>query len=127
MAAESPTGANENDLITRSCSGNGLGGGKQLLGLGAHANVFSEVRPTHRARAIDQELGRSRDVVAAGPAADVQQIITANHFCIGIGQEREGIAGLAAKVFGGLGTVDADGDGTDAGVVEFGKIFLDAS
>ena len=60
-------------------------------------------------------------------ASDVQEIVLANRFRIRIGQEWKCIARFAAQVLGLLRTVNADGDRTNARVVELLQIFLDAS
>jgi len=108
-------------------SGNRFGDGKHLVGFGAHANVFREVRPAHGSGAIYQELSRPRYLVASGAAANVKQIVPANGFRIRIGKEREGIACFAAELLRLLGTVNADRDRKDTGIVELYKIFLYAS
>jgi len=57
----------------------------------------------------------------------VEEVITANHFRLGIGKERKSVSGFAAQVAGDPWCVNADGDGTNAGIVEFTEIFLYAS
>lgn len=71
---------------------------KHLVGLGANANVLGEVDPADGARGIDQKFGWTRDIGVLGASGCVQQIVAADDFRFRIGQEREGVTGLLAKL-----------------------------
>jgi hypothetical protein len=108
-------------------SGKRLGDGKHLVGFGAHANVFCEVGPSHRAGAIHQELSRTRNVMLCGAAGDVQQVVAANHLGIGVGKQREGVAGFIAEFLGLLGSINTDSHRANTGIGKLRQIFLYAS
>jgi hypothetical protein len=101
--------------------------GQHLVGLGADANVFCEVRPSHRAGGIYQKLCRAGDVAAFRPAAFVQQVIAADGFSLRIRQDWEGISGLAGQVARDFRRVNANGHGTHTGGFKLLQVFLDAS
>jgi hypothetical protein len=108
-------------------SGNGFDSGQHLVGFGANTNVFRKVFPTHHTRGIHQKLRGPGDVTSSRTTAHVQQIIAADHFRFGIGEEGETVSSFAAKVRRNLRGIDADGDRTNAGIMEFAEIVLYAS
>jgi len=57
----------------------------------------------------------------------VKQVITADDLSLRIREKREGVPGFAAQTPGDVGSVDADGHRTHAGIVKLGKVLLDAS
>ena len=101
--------------------------GKHFLSAWSHADVFCEIRPTHDTGTIDEEFGRTGDIVAIRSRGGMQKIVTADYVKVGIREKREVVPGLAAQVRGNLGRVDADGDGANAKRLEFLKLLLDAS
>jgi hypothetical protein len=103
------------------------GRGQHLVGLGADADVFSEIRPAHGAGGIYQELCRTRNVTAFRPASFVQQVVAPDGFSLGIGQDRKGKTGLAGQVARNFRRVHADSDRTDAGGFKLFQVFLYAS
>jgi hypothetical protein len=52
--------------------------------------------------------------VAVDSSAFVKEIVAADHFGIGVGEERVGVAGFAAEILRFAGRIDADGDGLNA-------------
>ena len=100
---------------------------QHLVGFGADAKVFSEVCPAHGAGSVHQELCRTRNVTAFRPAAFVQQVVAPDGLSRGIGQDREGIAGLFGKVARDFRHVNANGYRTNAGGFKLLQVFLDAS
>ena len=101
--------------------------GKHFLRARSHADVFCEIRPTHDTGTIDEEFGRTGDIVAIRSRGGMQKIVTADYVKVGIREKREGVPGLAAQVRGNLGRVDADGDGANAERLEILELLLDAS
>jgi len=103
----------------------GLGGFEDLVGAGADAEVAGEIDPANGAGGIEEELGGAGDVMAVDAGAFVKEIVAADHFGIGVGEERVGVAGFAAEILGFAGRIDADGDGPDAELFEIRETFLD--
>ena len=98
---------------------------EHLLRRRANAKILGEIHPSHGAAPVDEELGRPRDVVTFLARALVQQVVLADRLGVRIGEERERVAGLAAKIGRLLRRVDADGDGTNARGLECWKVLLD--
>ena len=103
----------------------GLGGLEDLVGAGADAQIAGEIDPAYGAGGIEEELGGARDVVAVDAGALVQEIVAANHFGIGVGEECIGVAGLAAEILRLTGRIDANGYGPDTELFEIRETFLD--
>ena len=103
------------------------GSSEHHFGTGAYAHVLSEILPAHGAGTVDQELGGTGNVMAIRPCRDVQQTVTPDYIQIGIGQERESEARLAAQGGRHLRQVHADRDRTNALLLEVLKVRLDAS
>jgi hypothetical protein len=104
-----------------------LGDCQHFFGAGADADVFGEVDPPDGTIGIEQKFGGPGDVVAVWTAAGVEEVVIANYFRVGIGEDLEGEAGFARKVAGDIRSIDADRYGNDARGLEFGKLLLDAS
>jgi hypothetical protein len=98
---------------------------KDLVGAGADAEIPGEIDPTDGAGGIEEELGGASDVVAVDAGALVKEIVAANHFGIGVGEECIGVAGLAAEILGLAGRIDANGYGPDAKLFEIRETLLD--
>jgi len=103
----------------------GLGGFQNLVGAGADAEVAGEVDPADGAGGIDEELSGASDVAAVDACAFVKEIVAADHFGGGVGEERIGVAGFAAEILGLAGRIDANGDGPDAEPFQIRETFLD--
>ena len=101
--------------------------GKHLVSPRADANIFSEVGPANDAGRIYQEFRRTRDIAARRAATWVQEIVTANHFGVGIGEDGKGISGFSGKVPRNFGRVYADGHRTNARCCKLLQVLLDAS
>lgn len=54
-------------------------------------------------------------------------MVAANHLCVRIGKDGEGVTGFGGEIARGIGGVNADGNRTDAGGLKFGEKFFDAS
>jgi hypothetical protein len=87
---------------------------EDLVGASANAKVAGQIYPADGAGGIQEELGGARDVVAVDASAFVKEIVAADHFGIGVGEERVGVAGFAAEILRFAGRIDADGDGLNA-------------
>jgi hypothetical protein len=98
---------------------------EDLVGAGADAEVAGEIDPTDGAGGIEQELGGAGDIVAVDAGAFVQEVVSADYFGVGIGQESVGVASLTAEVLGLARRIDADGHGPDAELFKIGETFLD--
>ena len=101
--------------------------GKHLVGLGAHANILCKVDPAHCAGRVHQELRGPGDVGVARSAGHVHQVVAANHFGLGIGEKREGIVVLLAKLGGLLGAINADRYWTNTCSLKLLNVLLNAS
>jgi len=109
------------DLLQLPCRG------QHLVGLGADADVFSEIGPAHGAGGIHQEFCRSRNVASFRPAAFMQQVVAANGFSRGIRQDRKRVSGFASQVARNFRRVHADRDRANAGGFKLFQVFLNAS
>src|SRR4029077_13225006 len=69
----------------------GLGGFEDLVGAGADAEGAGEVDPADGAGGIDEELSGASDVAAVDACAFVKEIVAADHFGGGVGEERIGV------------------------------------
>jgi hypothetical protein len=85
-----------------------------LVGTGADAKVIGEIDPANCTGGVDEDLRRSRDVVAFDAGALVEEVVAADYFGIGIREKRVGVTGFAAEVLRLGGRIDANGDGLDA-------------
>lgn len=122
-----PLGTGGGPSRTVERSRNRFNSGQQFIGFGAHANIFREIRPAHGSCLVHQKFGGPGNIMTSGTAADVQQVIAANRFRVGIGEKREGIPGFAAEIFRLLRTIDADGYRTDSRILELCQVLLYAS
>jgi len=96
-----------------------------LVGAGADTEVAGEIDPADSTGGIDKELGRAGDIVAVDAGAFVKEIVTADHFGIGVGEKGVGVAGLAAEILGFAGRINANGHGPDAELFQIRETFLD--
>ena len=103
------------------------GRGQHLVGLGADADIFREIFPAYGAGRIHQELRRTGNVTAFGPAALVQQLVAADGFSLRIRKDRKGIASLAGQFARDFRRVHADDHRMHAGGFKLFQVFLDAS
>ena len=69
-----------------------LKGFQHLFRTRTYGDVFGEIHPANCPGRINEKLCRTRDIRAFGACARMQQIVTPNHFCLGIGQECVGVA-----------------------------------
>jgi hypothetical protein len=67
-------------------------GFQHLFGSRAYGDVFGEIYPANYSARINEKLRRTGDVRAFWACTAMQQIVTANDFRLGIGQERVGVA-----------------------------------
>lgn len=101
--------------------------GQHLVGACTHANVLSEVDPAYYPCCIYQKLGWPGDILSIWSSTHMQQVVTAYHLGVGIGEEREAVAGLFAQLARHFRRIHADGHGTDTCRFEFNQLFLNAS
>ena len=85
-----------------------------MLGTGADAEVIGEIDPADCAGGVYEELGGARYVVAVYAGSFVKEIVAADYFGLGIGEECVGVASLTAKVLRRGGSVNTYGNGLDA-------------
>jgi hypothetical protein len=57
----------------------------------------------------------------------MEQIITTNDLCLGIGEKWKCVTGFAAQLAGDFRRVNTDGDRANARIVEFPEVLLYAS
>jgi hypothetical protein len=69
-----------------------LKGFQYLFRTRTYGNVFGEIHPANCPGGINEKLCRTRDIRAFWSCTRMQQIVTPNHFCRGIGQECVGVA-----------------------------------
>jgi len=110
-----------------SASGDGVGSRQHGFSFGPHADVLREVDPAHRAGGIDQKLSRTGNVGPIRSPGHMEQIITTNDLCLGIGEKWKCVTGFAAQLAGDFRRVNTDGDRANARIVEFPEILLYAS
>ena len=55
----------------------------------------------------------------------MDEIPAADNFVVGVGKNRESVAGGLAQMFGLLRSVDTNGDDTDFACVEIGKVLFE--
>jgi hypothetical protein len=84
-------------------------GSEELLGPRAHAKVAGQVDPAHDSRTINEELRRTGHIVSTDAGAFVHDAVAPDRIEIRIGEEGEGVTGLAAQRLRLLRRVDADG------------------
>jgi hypothetical protein len=87
---------------------------EHLIGTGADAEVVGEIDPADRTGRVDDELGGARYVVAVYTCSFMEEVVAADYFRIGVGEECVRVASLAAEVLRLSGSVNTDGDGLDA-------------
>jgi len=104
-----------------------LGCGQQLICARPYAYVFGEVLPAHNPGAIDEKLGGPGYVVPIGTTRGMQNLVTANHFRVLIGEKQERVAFLAAQSLGYVARIDTDCDRENAMCLELGDTVFDAS
>lgn len=77
---------------------------------GANDSGWSKVPPANGAARVEQKLRWPGNVCASPAGLRVQQIIVADHLCLGVGQEGIGVAVPAAELATDLRGIDTDGD-----------------
>ena len=100
--------------MTRLLRRHGTRGLEHLVGAGAYPEVIREIDPADCSRGVDEEFRGSRYIVAVDAGSFVQEIVAADYVCVGIREERVGIAAFAAEVPGFGGRIDANGNGLDS-------------
>jgi len=99
---------------------------QNLFRPGPHPQILSQIYPAHRARRIDEKLGRPGDILAIDSLPCVNQIVTANGFRFRIRKKSECVAGFLTEVAGLLGSVHADRNRTNPYFFKLIKTILDA-
>src|SRR2546427_695561 len=94
------------------------------MGTGASRDRLRKVDPADRARRIDEELRRTRDVPALRSGLLVEQVIAPNHLGADVGEEGERVPLLATEFAIDLGRIDADRDQAQVARVEIGEAVL---
>ena len=84
-----------------------------MVGTGADAEVARQIDPANGTGGVKEKLGGASDVVAIDAGAFVQEVVAADYFGIGVGEERIGVAGFAAEVLRLAGRINANGYGPD--------------
>jgi hypothetical protein len=87
---------------------------QHLVGAGADAEVIREIDPADCAGGVDEELRRARYVMTVDAGSFVEEVVAADYFGIGVGEECIRVAGLAVEVLRLSGSVNTDGDRLDA-------------
>ena len=64
----------------------------------SNANIAGEIRPPNDAGGVNEEFGRTRDVLAVGRCFGMQDSVGVNCRRIGIGEERIRIAARVAQL-----------------------------
>jgi len=98
---------------------------QNLLRPRAHPIILSEVAPTNDAARINQEFGRARYVMPVLALALMNQIVRANRFQIGIGQDREGVTGFLRQVARDFGVINADRHRSNPNFMKERQLLLD--
>jgi len=103
-----------------------LRGFQNLFRPRAHPVIFRQHAPANRSSRIDEKLSRPRDVATIFTLTLVDQIVARNGVEPGVRKKGKGVAGFLAEFARLFRTINADGDGTNAGLVKLGEIFLNA-
>ena len=90
-----------------------------------HTDVFCQVYPTDFSGTVDQELGRTRDVLAVLATLWMEDAVAANHSGVRIGQNWKRISFRVAQFSGLIIGIDADSCDFDALRVQFVEVFLE--
>lgn len=69
-----------------------LKGFQHLFRTRTYGDVFGEIHPADCPGGINEKLCRARNIRSFRSCAAMQQIVTPNHFCLGIGQKCIGVA-----------------------------------
>jgi hypothetical protein len=101
--------------------------GQQLIRPRPHANVFCEVFPPNRSRAINQELRRTGNVRSVRTSAWVQQLVPPNDISLWIRKKWEGVATFLTEILRHVWSIHADRDGQNSLRFEFRKRLFDPS
>ena len=94
--------------------GERAGGLEHLFGTGADAEVVGQIDPADCTGRVDEEFGGTRYVMAVYTCSFVEEVVAADYFRAGVGEECVVVARLTAKVLGLAGSIDTDGDRLDA-------------
>ena len=95
-----------------------------MLGPRAHGDVLRKIDPANHSVRINKKFGRPGNVRAFRPRAGMQYIVTANDFGVGIGKQRESVAGFLRLPPINLRRIDADADYADPARIEIRKPLL---
>jgi hypothetical protein len=90
-----------------------------------HGCALRQVHPAHRAGSINQEFSGTGDVAILRPSAMMQKIIPANHFRLGIAQQRVGKSQLRGVLAANFWRVNAHSYNTNAARGKIGKPLLE--
>jgi hypothetical protein len=96
-----------------------------LFGTGADPVVLCEIDPAHGSVGSDEEFSGTGDVAAVDALSGVNEVVTADGFEVGIGEDGEREAGFACEVARDIRGVDADGNGIDSGGANLGELCFD--
>jgi len=87
---------------------------QQLVCSRPHSDIFGEIFPAHRSRAIDQELRWAGDICSSGTSAWMQQLVTPNHVGLRVRKKWERVAPFVAEIFRNFRRINANGDWQDS-------------
>jgi hypothetical protein len=94
---------------------------EDLLGPRPHGDVLRKIDPANCAVRINQKFGRPGNVRAFRSCAGMQQVVTANNFCLGIGKQRETVPEFLRLPPIDLRGINADADYADPARIEIRK------
>lgn len=101
-----------------------MGSCYDLIGAGAHPEIFGQIHPAHRAGPVQQKFGRTGNVMSIDAGAGMEQVVTMDYFGFGIRKKCERVASFAAEVAGDLRSIHADGYRTNpSGLDDFQILF----
>jgi len=88
--------------------------GQQLVCPRPHSDIFGEIFPAHSSRAINQELGRPRDVGSLRTSTWMKELVTPNHLGLRIGKKEERVAPFAPEISRNRLNIHANRDRQDS-------------
>jgi hypothetical protein len=98
---------------------------EHFLGRGSDAKIFRQIHPAHNACGVHQELRGTRDVMAILAGAGMQNVVTPNSLCVGIGKKCVRVTGLAAQIRGNRGRINANRNRPNAQTLKSGQLIFD--
>jgi len=102
-----------------------MGGGQDLVWAGAHPETFGQIHPVHRSGSVEQKLCRAGDVLPVDSCSRMEHVVATNRLGFRIRKKGEGIARFLAQVARDLGSIHADGYGTNPSGLNELQILLD--